>query len=151
MRFRFASSAVLFIALAAPLSAQNPFKAGTNYIGPSLGLSPYGAGGALVGNFEHAINDKWGWGVSGSYWSYSGGAYTIGGTAAYHFQTSNAQLDPFVAGFIGVFGCSGCHRAGGLFPGVNGGVRYWIKDNLALAGRVGWGAGILSVGVEFKM
>ncbi len=159
-----------------PGSAQ-AFTAGSNYIGPFIGLSTYGSTAAFGGDFEHAINDKWGWGLSASYWTYSSGyasggysysasvtSYVVGGTVAYHFAVSDPKLDPFVGGFIGYYGCSGsshdnlgnsasytCGHASSLFPGAFGGIRYWFSDNIAVTGRLGWGVGTLAVGVDFKM
>ncbi|HEY3933224.1 MAG TPA: hypothetical protein VGL65_01265 [Gemmatimonadales bacterium] len=167
---------VLAVALASTLAvglqAQSPFKAGTNYIGPSVSLSSYGSSADFSGNFEHAINDKWGWGLSVGYFSYSFGdvdgySYSVipvAGTAAYHFDAHNEKLDPFVGGSVGIFiyshSCPSdvpadlCSRgAQGSRPliGGFGGVRYWTSDKLALVGRVGFGLGLLSVGVDFKM
>jgi hypothetical protein len=165
MRFRVLALPLAFLAVgAAPLNAQ-AFKAGTNYIGPSISLATYGSTVAFEGNFEHAINDKWGWGLSAGYWSYGVTDFNyhvipVAGTAAYHFTVSNEKLDPFVGGSVGVFifSCSGAHgdcgagaRSTGLLIGPFGGVRYWLKDNLALTGRVGYGIGFLTAGVDFKM
>ncbi|MGH7581622.1 MAG: outer membrane beta-barrel protein [Gemmatimonadales bacterium] len=159
-----------FVAVRLPAQA---FQAGTNYIGPSISLSTYGSTAAFGGNFEHAINDKWGWGVSVGYFSYGDADFSykfipIGATANYHFVVQgNEKIDPFVGGGLGYwivstshkgscveFGvdfCPDASRSSGLFPIVIGGVRYWVKDNLALVGRLGYGLGYLSVGVDFKM
>jgi hypothetical protein len=154
----------LAVLAAAPLSAQ-AFTAGTNYIGPAVSLSTYGSSAEFLGNFEHAINDKWGWGISVGYFSYGDAVFSykvipIAGTAAYHFAVSNEKLDPFVGGTVGFFiwNCSvdgaSCGAGGvshGLLIGGFGGVRYWTSEKLALSARAGFGVGILSVGVDFKM
>jgi outer membrane protein W len=170
----------LVATLASGASAQTPFKAGENYIGPSISLSTYGSTAAFEGNFEHAINDKWGWGVSVGYFSYhdsESDGFTsvdekstvipIAGTVAYHFDAHNDKLDPFVGGSIGyfIFSSSCSATSGGaqldcgsssaqsstLLIGAYGGIRYWVNPKLALTARAGYGIGFLTVGVDFKI
>jgi hypothetical protein len=169
------TSAALGLALIAPAAAHaQAFKAGTNYIGPSISLSSYGSTAQFNGSFEHAINNKWGWGIQVGYFSYSAGdafynySYKyipVAGTVAYHFVvTSNEKLDPFVGGAIGYYftSCSisnvngnvngvDCGSLHTLLIGGFGGIRYWVNDKLALVGRIGAGVGYLTVGVDFKM
>jgi len=159
----------LGIAFLTPTNAgAQAFKAGENYVGPSVSLATYGSTAAIGGNFEHAVNDKWGWGIAAQYFSYSVsygfGDYTtkyvsLAGTAAYHFEVEgNEKLDPFVGAALGYnivsIDCPGSTCAGarssGLLLGGFGGLRYWVKDNLAITGRTGYGLGYLSAGVDFK-
>jgi hypothetical protein len=146
--------------------AQSPFAAGTNYIGPFISASTYGSTAAIGGAFEHAINEKWGWGIAADYFSYNffdvGFKHiTIAGTGAYHFDVHNEKIDAFAGAAVGYNivsiegggdcnGVSGCHGSGLLIGGF-GGARYWLNEKLALTGRVGYGLGYLSVGVDFKM
>ncbi len=146
------------------------FKAGENYVGPSVSLATYGSTAAIGGNFEHAVNDKWGWGIAAQYFSYSTSGFgfkystkyvSLAGTAAYHFEVEgNEKLDPFVGAALGynivsidcpLAACDGdAFKSSGLLFGGFGGVRYWVKDNLAITGRTGYGLGYLSAGVDFK-
>jgi hypothetical protein len=174
IRFLGCSALVVCLSTRAPAQA---FRAGTNYIGPSVSLATYGSALAFFGNFEHAINEKWGVGVSVGYYSFTGFKYIpIAATANYHFKVTNEKLDPFIGGGLGYnivstsnsVAYDDCIAAGlgtdycrslnfghsyssGIFPIINGGVRYWLKDNLALVGRVGYGIGFLSAGIDFKM
>ena len=178
---RIAASRTVGLALVACVATNvqaQAFKAGTNYIGPSVSLATYGSAIAFAGNFEHAINDQWGGAVSVGYYSFIGFKYIpIAVTAVYHFKVTNDKLDPFVGGGLGLnivstsfddagynqcvalVGAAYCNRNdynfggghSGIFPIINGGVRYWFSDKIALVGRAGYGLGYLSVGVDFKM
>jgi outer membrane protein W len=172
MRWHSFVAGVALVGATVSQGSAQAFKAGSNYLGPSISLAAYGSTAAFAGNFEHAINDKWGWGVSAGYFSYGydygcfdfngicSGTYTyipIAVTANYHFPVSgNDKLDPFVSGGLGYFvvSCSDCGagaRASTLYPVISGGLRYWVSEKIALTGRAGYGLGFISVGVDFKM
>jgi hypothetical protein len=156
---------VAVFGLASTAEAQSPFAKGDNYIGPSVSLSTYGSSIAIGGNFEHAIKDHVGIGASAQYYSYGCGiadcnfrVITLAGTVAYHFDVHNEKVDLFAGGAVGtnIVSCSAsgidCNDAFGhsLVIGGFGGVRYYLKDNLALVARAGYGVGYLTAGVDFK-
>jgi hypothetical protein len=156
-----------------PLNAQ--YTIGKHYAGPAIGLSFLGSALQLSGNYEYAINVEnfgnvgiggvlryWGYNENffGGKWSYT--SIFIGAQGNYHFEIKgNNQLDPYagiVLGYEGgsVSGPSGIFSTpshGGLWLGFQGGMRYWIKPDLAITGRVGFGTlsyGALEFGVDWK-
>ena len=158
-----------------PVNAQ--YTIGKHYAGPSIGLSFLGSTFQLGGNYEYAMKvENFGnVGIGGvlRYWGYSenfpGGkwSYTnilIGAQGNYHFKIKdNEQLDPYAGivlaydgGSVSYSGPGGNFATpshGGLWLGFQGGIRYFIKPNLALTGRVGFGTlsyGALEVGVDWK-
>jgi hypothetical protein len=153
------------LSLTSRVEAQTPFQKGDNYIGPSVSLSTYGSAFAIGGNFEHALKEHIGIGAAAQYYSYGCGiadcnfrVITLAGTLAYHFDVKNEKVDLFAGGALGtnIVSCSAsgfdCNDAFGhsLVIGGFGGVRYFMKENLALVGRVGYGVGYLSAGIDFK-
>ncbi len=166
---------VLFFLMPSPAEAQ--FSIGANYLGPSLGLSFLGSTPEYGVNFEHAIKlqDFGTIGIGGifRYWAYNESffdgkwSYTnilIGAQGNYHFKTSGSKFDPW-AGLIlaydaasvswsGPYGNYASPSSGGLWVAVQGGARYWLSPNLALAARIGFGTlsyDGLDVGVDFKL
>ena len=148
-----------------------------HYAGPSIGLSFLGSSFQFGGNYEYALSlENFGTvGIGGifRYWGYSdaffGGkwSYTnilIGAQGNYHFQIKgNDMLDPYAGlvlaydgGSVSYDGPGGNYATpshGGLWLGIQGGIRYFINSNIALTGRVGFGTlsyGALEVGVDFK-
>src|ERR1043166_6639697 len=156
------------LAVLSPSMANAQFRGAVSLAGPTISLSGVGSSAALGAHFEHAVSDRFGWGLFASYWSfgeeYGGGSLSykyvaLGGTGAYHFEVDNEKIDPFVGAAIGyyVVNFSGTDdlsdldaRSSHLFAGGFGGVRYFVKPNMALVGRAGFGETHLSVGLEFK-
>ena len=146
------------------------FEKGKNYLGPHLGISGIGSTFTIGGDYERGVTENVGVGALVDYWSYdfsylavsSGYSYkyiTIGGTGSYHFMLDDKKWDPFVGLALGYYIVSIKTPAGGvstgldasrLFLGGQGGVRYFFSPNLAGQARVGFGAYILAVGVDFK-
>jgi hypothetical protein len=150
---------------------------GKHYAGPSIGLSFLGSTFQIGGNYEYAMNvqDFGMIGVGGilRYWGYSETfnlgkwKYTnilIGGQGNYHFKIKDYEhLDPY-AGLVlaydgGSVSYSGPERNypepshGGLWFGVQGGIRYWFNPNISATARVSFGTlsyGALELGVDLK-
>lgn len=166
---------IAFFLISFPANAQ--LTTGANYLGPSIGLSFLGSTPEYGINFEHSMKLKdFGtvgiggifryWGYNESYfdgkWSYTN--ILIGAQGNYHFNTSGSKFDPWVgvilaydAGSVswsGPYGNYASPSTGGLWTAVQGGARYWLSPNLALAARIGLGTlgyDGLDVGVDFKL
>jgi len=148
-----------------------------HYAGPSIGLSFLGSTFQIGGNYEYAMQIEnfgkvgiggllryWGYNESffGGKWSYTN--ILIGAQGNYHFEIKgNDQLDPYAGIVLAYDGGSVSYDGpgrdyatpshGGLWLGLQGGLRYFINPDLALTGRVGFGTlsyGALEVGVDFK-
>lgn len=146
------------------------YEKGKNFLGPHLGLSGIGSTFTIGADYEYGVTENIGVGGLFDYWSYdfssfgfsSGYSYkyiTIGGTGSYHFMMDDKKWDPFVGLALGYYIVSVTTPAGGistgldvsrLFLGGQGGVRYFFTPKLAGQARVGFGAYILAVGVDFK-
>jgi hypothetical protein len=133
-------------------------------------MATYGSTAAFGGHFEHAVSDRFGVGAAVEYFSYGCGSgditcnlkyVSLAGTGVYHFEVSNEKLDPFVGGALGyhVVSCTisvvgdntnYCGSGSRLLIGAFGGLRYFVKESIAIVGRAGYGLGYLSVGVDFR-
>lgn len=156
------------ICLATEVQAQGPFRQGSSFIGPSLSLASYGSTIAIGGHFERAISERFGVGAAAQYFSYGCDApgidcsvkyVSLAGTGAYHFEVSNEKLDPFVGVALGYHlvsctldfqGVDYCGSSNRFLLGAFGGIRYFVKESIAIVGRAGFGLGYLSVGVDFR-
>ncbi len=158
-------------------AAGSAFHKGSLMIGPAAGLSsgfgPLG-GITLIGNLEYAITDHIGLGVSAGYWSYtdetSSSGYNvkykytvipIAATGAYHFHVSSkwdlgagVALGYYIVSSSAESNVSGASYAAasssGIAIGVFGIARYYVSENIALRGKVGYGISVLEVGVDFR-
>jgi len=170
-------SGVVIICFLYGAEANAQYTLEKHYAGPSLGLSFLGSAFQIGGNYEYSmmIEDFGKVGIGGllRYWGYNekfiGGewSYTnilIGAQGNYHFEIKgNERLDPYAGlvfaydgGSVSYEGPAGNYPTpshGGFWLGLQGGIRYFIKPDLALTGRVGFGTlsyGALEVGVDFK-
>jgi hypothetical protein len=157
------------------------WQAEKSYFGPSIGLS-FGNSVPEFGlNYEYGytLKDIGVIGVGGllRYWSYSDdwawGKYTytnilIGAQANYHFKLDDKKFDPYAGIMIGYDIVSNSWEdkngwydsytkssASGseLIADIQVGIRYFIKDNLAIVGRFGVGNASfssLNIGVDWK-
>lgn len=177
-RLTLAAIMILFI-LSAPAQAQ--FETDRSYIGAHIGLGSYESSISFGGDFEYAMTapgeagpgrigiggtvDYWSWsGNDGNnyYWSYSW--VPIGLYGAYHFVIPNKRWDLFAGLGLGyIIVNASWHRPDGgtiettptygshiYWSGVAG-VRYFFSPSLALHSRLGWGASVLSVGLNLTL
>ncbi len=145
-----------------------------HYLGPTIGFSFLGSAPEFGASYEYGMMlEEIGLiGIGGiiRYWSYSAGwwSYTdllIGVQGNYHFKIDNEKFSPFAGvvlaydsgnvSYKGPFGELYVNPSyGGLWLGFQGGARYWLSPNLALAGRLGVGTlgyYSLTFGVDFKL
>ncbi|MCB0729590.1 MAG: hypothetical protein KDC88_01045 [Ignavibacteriae bacterium] len=151
--------------------------------GPTLGFSFLDNTVQLGLNHEYGISlDELGLNETGKlgiggvlrYWSYSENfpnvnwSYTnllLGFQSNYHFYMANEQIDPW-AGLILAYNVGSVKNEiktigylvkdkshGGIWLGLNAGVRYWFSNNTALNIRIGFGTsnyGALDIGFDYK-
>ena len=156
------------------------FELDRSYIGPTIGLSFLGSAPQFGVNYEYSLElQNFGSvGIGGvfRYWGYSNNefygklSYTnilIGVQGNYHFKVTNDKWDPWIGLVLAddIASTSATYNdfylnysysasVGGIFLGLQGGVRYWINPNLAIVARIGYGSlsyGALDVGVDFKL
>lgn len=167
---------LLAAGLVLPAGASAQFGLKQKYVGGHIGMSGVGSTAAMGVNGEVAYNKRIGIGVWADTWSYGDdyrtalGSYSwdvryvaLAGTGSYHFELKNAKKwDPFVGLALGYYVVSSSAKSdfGGvayqgdasrLFLGGFGGARYFLSDNLAAVGRVGFGASYLTLGLDFKL
>jgi hypothetical protein len=158
--------------------AQAQFDKGRSYLGARIGIGYYGSAFSFGADYEYGFADVgefgpgrvgiggtidyWGWsdGSGDNYWSYSW--IPIGVMAYYHLNLDNRNWDPF--GGIGLgyeIVNATWHSSFGSYSGTAGyssgvyltgqiGIRYFFSPNLAAQARLGFGASLLSVGLDFK-
>ncbi len=147
--------AILFALSMSKVNAQGYDGKGSLMLGPTIGLS-WGAAFGVTG--DYGINKNWSIGGDLMYTSYSsiGSDYTLIGilaAASYHFDFLSDGWDPYLKGGLGymnwsVKGIGVAPSAFGL--ALQGGIRYYIKDNLALRASLGFPY-YIGVGVDFKL
>lgn len=163
------------------VSAQAQFETGGAYIGPHFGVGSYQNSLSFGGDFEYGLTkpgevgsgrvgigatvDYWSWDNKGFdnsyYWSYSW--MPIGVYSAYHFDLSNRKLDLYGGlglgytvvtaewhGAEGIGGSSASYSSG-LYWSLVAGMRYFFTPNFAGHAKVGLGASLLSLGVNFGL
>ena len=167
---------VLVAALALSSMANAQWQKDKNYAGVNVGLSGVGSTLTFGADYERDVYDLSGGagsiGVGGlfNYWSYdftalvgtSGFSYryiTLGVTGSYHLALPDKKWDPFAGLVIGYYIVNVKTPTGTFtfafdsnraFFGFQGGVRYFFSPNVAAQARVGFGAYILAVGVDFS-
>jgi hypothetical protein len=168
---------LMFAASTVPSNAQ--FDKGQNYVGGRIGIGYYGSAFSFGADYEYGFADVgeygpgrigiggtidyWGWsdGSGDNYWSYSW--VPIGVMAYYHLNLDNRKLDPFGGVGLGyeVVTATWHSSYSSLYNGSAGyssgiyitgqvGVRYFFSPNLAAQARLGFGASLLSVGLDYK-
>lgn len=85
----------------------------------------------------------------------------VGLRGSYHFEVSSDKLDPYVGALIGYNAASvsvsnsafsnAVVAGGGLAYGGHVGARYYLTDNLAGFGELGYGLGYLTLGIAYKL
>ncbi len=113
-----------------------------------------------------ATVDYWSWsGGSGNYYYWSYSWIPIGVFGAYHFVLPNRKWDLFTGlglGYIavnaswhrpdgGLIETSSAAYGSSLYWSGTAGARYFFSPGFALHGRLGWGASVLSVGVDLAL
>jgi len=159
-------------------SATGNFEAGPWYGGPRVWVGNLNGAVAIGGQMEKGFTKpgQYGPGIIGGgfgldYYSWSN-SYPFGfGTyrytvipiqafSNYHFVvTSNRKLDPYV-GLAFVYSIVNASWSGDIDPGTADanytdlagqvGLRYFLKDNVALQGQLGFGYGTLGLGATWK-
>ena len=132
---------------------------GSLMLGPTVGLS-WGAAFGVTG--DYGLTDNWSIGGDICYTSYkSFYKYTLVGVlaaASYHFDFLSEGWDPYLKGGLGYFNWSNDAAEGfgtlGQTSGIGfilqGGCRYYIKDNIALRASLGFPY-YIGLGVDFKL
>jgi hypothetical protein len=158
--------------------ATSDFEVGRWYAGPRLWIGNLNGAVAFGGQLEKGFTKpgQYGPGIIGGglgldwySWSYD---YPLGlGTykysvipfqvfSNYHFVIpSNKKIDPYV-GLAFVYSVVSASWSGGNDPGTadanytnfagQAGLRYFLKDNVALQGQIGFGYGTLGLGATWK-
>lgn len=141
-----------------------------HFIGPHIGLSGVGSTFSFGGDYEYGVTENIGVGALLDYWSYDFGSFgftsgysyryiAIGAIGSYHFLLTDKKWDPFLGLGLGYYIVSVTTPAGGittglddsrLFLGAQGGIRYFFSPKIAAQARLGFGAYIIAVGVDFK-
>lgn len=173
MRKVLATLFALLVVSSLSVFAQNPnFHKGDLYVGPRIGLGSIGVSSlGFIGTAEYGVQDNLGvtatLGYAGSSESYVGGytwtytyiLATVG--AQYHFDLLKVKkLDTYVGVNLGYniasvsvsdsrFPYTG--SAGGFLVAFNVGGRYFFSDRLAGVVNLGYGLGIIQIGVDFKL
>jgi len=154
---------------------------GDQYAGAKLALgSVAGASWGLVGSYEMGLQDNIGVGATVGYSGYSedisAGFYTgnwsysnilILANGNYHFDLlKNEKIDTWGGLSIGYNVASvsweftkntlnlpepATVSAGGFVVGLSANGRYFINDNLSIAASLGFGMGILQIGIDYKL
>ncbi len=165
-------------ALLLSLTGVAQFQKGKNYVGAHIGLSGVGSSVSIGGDYEIGVTDKIGIGTIGvgallDYWSYSftyGGYFgpvtgdfsyhywSIGAMGNYHFILDDKKWDPFaglVLGYyiVGVSTPIGSYTgfdASRMFLGLQVGARYQFSPSWTAQARLGFGASILALGVDYR-
>lgn len=150
--------AILFALGMSKVNAQGYDGKGSLMLGPTVGLS-WGAAFGVTG--DYGLNDKWSIGGDIMYTSYTSFyKYTLIGVlaaASYHFDFLGKGWDPYLKGGLGYMNWSNdapsgwnAATASGIGFALQGGVRYYLKDNLALRASLGFPY-YIGVGVDFKL
>lgn len=158
--------------------ATSDFEVGRWYAGPRMWIGNLNGAVAIGGQVEKGFTKpgQYGPGIIGGglgldwySWSYD---YPLGlGSykysvipfqvfSNYHFVIpSNKKIDPYV-GLAFVYSVVSASWSGGIDPGSadanytdfagQAGLRYFIKDNIALQGQIGFGYGTLGLGATWK-
>ena len=158
--------------------ATSDFEVGRWYAGPRVWIGNLNGAVAIGGQLEKGFTKpgQYGPGIIGGglgldwySWSYD---YPFGlGTykysvipfqvfSNYHFViSSNKKIDPYV-GLAFVYSVVNASWSGGIDPGNadenytdlagQAGLRYFLRDNMALQGQIGFGYGTLGLGATWK-
>jgi len=176
-------SIFILLFLFSTLNLFGQFDLNKHVLGPSVGFSFLGSTLQFGINHEYSIDlnnlgisssGKLGVGGIFRYWKYSENFthvdwdYTdilIGIQTNYHFYMSNENLDPWFGIIMAYdFGSSkskiktigfliGKETHGGFWVAANAGMRYWVKENIALSIRIGFGNlsySALDLGFDYK-
>ena len=173
MSIRLLKVFLFFLILTVPAVSSAQFETGKNYLGPSLGLSFLGSTPQFGLNYEYGIEMRnFGnvgiggimryWGYSSGQWSYSN--FLIGAQGNYHFKIDNPKFDIW-AGLVLAYDNGTIKYShgnygypypsyGGVWLSLQGGLRYWVSNNFAIGGRLGFGTlsySALEFGVDWKL
>lgn len=165
-RFSAALLAASVVVLFAP-KANAQFEYHKNYIGARIGVGAIGSAFSLGGDYEYGITNPGevgpgrigiGGTLDWSHWSdgiWSVNWIPIAVMGYYHLDLENKKLDPFAGIGLGfwIFNSSPSGWLGyssGLSLTGQLGIRYFFQPNLAAQARLGFGASLLSVGIDYK-
>lgn len=148
---------------------------GDLYVSGKLAVGAvYGASSGFVASGEYGLQEGFlnlgdfpaSLGVGGSigyssyttyYWNYTN--IIVLGSAYYHADVLDAeQIDTYIVLHLGInvgtvkwdgpFSTNETRSSGGLVTGSGIGARYFLTDNLAVSAEVGYGMGLLRLGVD---
>lgn len=154
---------------ALPASAQT-YKKGGKLVNAGLGIG--GGFGIPIGvSYEHGFTDR----ISGgAYLGYAGKSESLGdwgkwkytyvlaaARASYHFKVNDEKFDPYLGAILGYNIASvkwkgeeaapASSSAGEVIFGGHIGARYWLAEKVGIFGELGYGVGVLNLGVAFKL
>ncbi len=161
-------TAVMFATLFSSAGVSAQWEQGKRFAGPHIGLSGVGSSISFGAAYEQqAFRPNVGISAMVDYWSFGEGNnfnykyIAIAALGSYHFILTDTKLDPFLGLGLGYYIVSlddngFCDSVGAdcsasrIFLAGQAGIRYFFKPSMAGVARAGTGAGLLSVGVEFK-
>jgi hypothetical protein len=172
-------SVLLVLALSISFS-QIAYKKGDQVVNIGIGLGgfagAYGSGGiAITGGYESAINENISLGGVVGYssssedfgygYSYKYTYILIGARGAYHYDLlHNPNVDTYGGLLLGYnivssstsgtafYGYSGSSASASYMEfGLFAGIRYYFNPQLAVQAELGYGLGILNVGIAYKL
>lgn len=138
----------------------------------NIGLGVGGNLGMPIGiSYEHGFTEKISGGIylgyarkSESYddagqWKYS--YLLVAARASYHFKVNTEKFDPYIGAVLGYNISSvkwqgdseapASSSAGDIVIGGHLGSRYWFTEKVGAFAELGYGVGILSLGITFKL
>ena len=156
--------------------ASAQFEKGPFYVGPHIWIGGLNGATAIGAQIERGLTEPGAYGpgiISGGlgvdYYSYDFGLAATGYKykyipfqlfSNYHWIVeSNKKIDPYVGlalvyNYVSVTYNSSTIRTGANGSGINfaghAGLRYFISDNFAVHGQLGFGFGNLGLGVDWK-
>lgn len=153
---------------------------GDQYVGAKLALgSVGGASMGYIGEYEMGFQENIGIGATVGYsgyseeiaffsakgeWSYTNIYIVANGN--YHYDLlNNEKIDTWAALHVGYNAATvkwawtsgtslftpAAATAGGVVIGLSANARYFVSDKLAVSARLGFGLGIVNIGVDYKL
>ncbi|MDH5718630.1 MAG: hypothetical protein OEZ22_13475 [Spirochaetia bacterium] len=153
-------TAISFQTAAAGLKTKSPekFNKGDFFIGANAGL---GFGAVFTGNAEYAVHENIGIGGIFGYSSFDllwdkYKLMLVGVTGEYHIGIDNKDVDLSLGIMVGYFKfiepkILGANSISTFARGVYVSGRYYIADNVALKGKLGYSLSFIEVGIDFRL
>ncbi|MEJ2904269.1 outer membrane beta-barrel protein [Pedobacter panaciterrae] len=162
--------AIALTVLGASSASAQTYKKGDKLVNAGLGIG--GGFGIPIGvSYEHGFTDR----ISGGgYLGYAGKNESFGDSGkwkytyvlaaarvSYHFRIKDEKFDPYLGAILGYNIASvkwqgeeaapASASAGEVIFGGHLGARYWLAEKIGIFGELGYGVGLLNLGVAFKL